>query len=164
MMSGISGMNGMAGGMRPNPQQMFNRMDKDGSAGLDRDELNTMAEKVAERTGNEIDVDSLMDTYDGDGDGVLDEAETQDAMESLRDQMGPTPGEGPPPGQNPPPGGEMQDQGAPATYSKNGLTGRDMVSQLLETLSAAGEEEEEMTRQWIEALTSGNYTAIDTEV
>ncbi len=35
MMSGISSMSGMMGSMRPDPQQMFNRMDRDGSASLD---------------------------------------------------------------------------------------------------------------------------------
>ena len=91
MMSGISSMGGMMNGMRQGPQQMFNRMDKDGSAGIDKDELNAMAEKVAERTGNEIDVDSVMEEHDGDGDGLLNQEEAQSAMESLKGQMGPPP-------------------------------------------------------------------------
>ena len=36
MMSGASGMSGMMASMRPDPQQMFNRMDKDGNAGIDK--------------------------------------------------------------------------------------------------------------------------------
>jgi Ca2+-binding EF-hand superfamily protein len=89
MMSGISGMGGMMGGMRPDPQQIFNRVDKDGNGGLDESELGAMADKIAERTGKEIDVDSLMEEYDGDGDGVLNQDETQTAMESLKEKMGP---------------------------------------------------------------------------
>jgi Ca2+-binding EF-hand superfamily protein len=54
MMSGISGVGDMMGGMRPDPQQMFNRVDKDGSGGIDGSELSTMAEKIGERTGIEI--------------------------------------------------------------------------------------------------------------
>ena len=160
MMSGISGMNGMAGGMRPDPQQMFNRLDRDGSTGLDKDELNTMAEKVAERTGNEIDVDSLMETYDGDGDGVLNEEEANNAMESLRDQMGPPPGEGPPPG------GGRPEQADADTYGKDGVSAQNMINQLLESLSAAEDEDEtdEITQQWIATLKGENtgYTPIDT--
>ncbi len=44
-MSGISGMSGMMGGMRPDPQQIFNRMNKDGSASIDKDELSAMTKK-----------------------------------------------------------------------------------------------------------------------
>jgi len=81
MMSGISGMSGMMGGMRPDPQQMFNRMDKDGNAGIDKDELSAMTEKMAEASGTEIDVVSLMEEFDGDEDGILNQDETHAAME-----------------------------------------------------------------------------------
>lgn len=83
MMSGISGMGTMMGGMRPAPQQMFNRMDKDGSSGIDKDEWSAVTEKMASESGTEIDVDGLMEEFDGDGDGVLNQEETHAAMESL---------------------------------------------------------------------------------
>jgi hypothetical protein len=61
MMSGISGMGGMMGGMRPDPQQIFNRVDKDGNGGLDESELGAMADKIAERTGKEIGRGGMID-------------------------------------------------------------------------------------------------------
>lgn len=108
MMSGISAASGPMFAMRPDPQEMFNRVDKDGSGGIDADELSAMTEKMAEHTGETIDVDSLMETYDSDGDGVLNEEETHEAMESLREEMGPPPGGG-----RPPMGGPIADASGP---------------------------------------------------
>lgn len=169
MMSGISGMGGMMGGMRPDPQQMFNRMDKDGSAGVDKAELSAMAEKVAERTGNEIDVDSLMETYDGDGDGVLSQVETESAMESIKEQMGPPPEGGGPKG--PPPeggrkvGGEEESTGV---YGADGSEEQSLIDQLLASLSEASDEEEqeEIVQEWIQTLKGENpfYTPVNTIV
>lgn len=82
-MSGISGMGTMMGGMRPAPQQMFNRMYKDGSNGIDKNEWIAVTEKMASESGTEIDVDGLMEEFDGDGDGVLNQEKTHAAMESL---------------------------------------------------------------------------------
>jgi len=79
----------MMGGMRPDPQQMFNRMDKNGSAGIDKDELSAMTEKMAEASGTEIDAVSLVEEYNGDEDGILNQDETHAAMESLKAQLGP---------------------------------------------------------------------------
>lgn len=163
MMSGVSGM----GGMRPEPQQMFNRMDKDGSAGIDKDELSAMAEKVAERTGNEIDVDSLMEKYDGDGDGVLSEDETQSAMESIKDQMGPPP-KGKPMGPPPGGGGEKPGQEGSGVYGQDGVSDQSLVSELLESLSEASDEEdqEEIVQKWVQTLKGENqsYSPVDTRV
>lgn len=154
MMAGISGMGGMMGGMRPDQQQMFNRVDKDGSGGIDKEELGTMAEKIAERTGNEIDVDSLIEEYDGDGDGVLNQDETQAAMESLREEMGPPPQ----------PGGMNQGAGV---YGQDGADSENSFSQLLEALSESKDEEdaEGIVQEWLETLQGNNdsYNPIDTQ-
>lgn len=161
MMAGISGMNAMMGGMRPDPQQMFNRMDKDGSSSIDRDELSAMAEKMAEKTGTEIDVDSLMEAYDGDGDGVLNEAETQAAMESLKDQMGPPPAGGPGAGGGPPPQAETS-----GVYGQDGADAQSTIAQLLDALSESEDEDREdaVTRAWIDTLKGENqsYAPVDT--
>jgi hypothetical protein len=155
MMSGISGMGGMMGGMRPDPQQIFNRVDKDGSGGLDESELGAMADKIAERTAKEIDVDNLMEEYDGDGDGVLNQDETQTAMESLKEKMGP-------PIQH---GGINQGTGV---YEQNGADSESSFNQLLETLSEAEEEEDDsgIIQEWLETLQGKNdsYNSIDTKV
>ena len=154
MMSGISGIGGMMGGMRPDPQQMFNRVDKDGSGGIDGSELSAMAEKISERTGSEIDVDSLMEEYDGDGDGVLNQDETRAVMDSFKEEMGPPP---------PKPGGMNQGAGV---YGSSGTESESSVDQLLESLSESEDEEEAtgIIQQWLETLQGNNdsYNPIDT--
>lgn len=75
----------------PDPAAVFNKVDQDGSGGLDQTEFQTLAGKISEATGEEVDVEELFATYDADGDGVLSEEETQTAMEANRPQ-------GPPPG------------------------------------------------------------------
>lgn len=155
MMSGISGMSGMMGGMRPDPQQMFNRTDKDGSGGIDSSEFNAMADKIAEDTGIEIDAESLMAEYDGDGDGVLNQDETDAVMQSLRDELGPPP---------PPAGGGMN-QGA-GVYGQDGAADESSFSQLLEALSESEDEEDAtgIIQEWMATLQGENesYNPIDT--
>ncbi len=156
MMSGISGMSGMMGGMRPDPQQMFNRMDKDGNAGIDKDELSAMTEKMAEASGTEIDVVSLMEEFDGDEDGILNQDETHAAMESFREEMGPPPL---------PKGGGMN-QGA-SVYGQNGAESDTSIDQLLEALSESEDEEDAkgIIQEWLETLQGKNdaYNSIDTQ-
>lgn len=88
-------------GNRSSPQEMFNKIDQDGSGDLDQTEFSVLAEKISEATGQEVDVEELFATYDADGDGVLNQEETDTAMEANRPQ-GPPPEmmagmQGPPP-------------------------------------------------------------------
>ncbi len=96
---GISGATAPKGGMGkgPDPAEMFSKVDKDGSGGLDQTEFGTLADKISEATGEDLDTEALIAAYDQDGDGELSESETQSVMEDHRP-------EGPPP---PPPGGMM---------------------------------------------------------
>jgi Ca2+-binding EF-hand superfamily protein len=50
---------------------IFSKVDQDGSGGLDPSEFQTLAGRISEATGREVDVEELLATYDGDGDGVL---------------------------------------------------------------------------------------------
>ena len=165
MMSGISGMGSMMNGMRPDPQQMFNRMDKDGSAGIDKDELSAMTEKMADASGTEIDVVSLMAEFDGDGDGILNQDETHAAMESLKAQMGPPVNGGPGAGGGPPPPAKEE---AAGVYGQDGVESQSTIEQLLDALSDSEDEEEEdgVVQAWIQALKGENqtYSPIDTRV
>lgn len=79
---------------RPSPKEMFEKDDANGDGGLDVSELSAMTEKISEMTGQTIDAQALMDTYDADGDGVLSFEESQSAMASLGGSMGAPP---PPP-------------------------------------------------------------------
>ncbi|MBU0993891.1 MAG: EF-hand domain-containing protein [Proteobacteria bacterium] len=74
----------------PDPSEIFNQLDQDGSGGLDQTEFQTLADKISEKTGEDVDISALFTTYDADGDGVLNEDETQTAMEANRPK-------GPPP-------------------------------------------------------------------
>jgi hypothetical protein len=165
MMSGISGMSGMTGGMRPDPQQVFNRMDKDGSAGIDKDELSAMTEKMADLSGTEIDVVSLMEEFDGDADGILNQDETHAAMESLKEQMGPPPNGGPGAGGGPPP--QPQEETS-SVYGKDGVESGSTIDQLLDALSDSEDEDEEegVVQAWIQALKGENqsYSPVDIRV
>ena len=165
MMSGISGMGSMMGGMRPDPQQMFNRMDKDGSAGIDKDELSAMTEKMAEASGTEIDVVSLMAEFDGDGDGILNQDETHAAMESLKAQMGPPPNGGPGAGGGPPPHPKEEASGV---YGQDGVESQSTIDQLLAALSESEDEEDNdgIIQEWIQTLKGDNqfYSPVDTRV
>jgi hypothetical protein len=155
MMSGISGMGGMMGGMRPDPQQMFNRVDKDGSGGLDKDELSVMTDEISERSGIEIDAQSLMEEYDGDGDGALNPEETHAAMESLKEELGPPPR----------PGGEGNP--GPGVYGQDGGENGTSVDQLLAALSEADDESDAtgLIQEWLATLQGQNeaYRPIDTQ-
>jgi hypothetical protein len=167
MMSGVSGMSGMMPGMRPDPQEMFNRMDTDGSAGIDADELNSVTEKMAEHSGNSIDAESLMAEFDADGDGVLNEEETHNAMESLKDQMGP------PPPMGGPMAGPTAVEGPPGMggcgpYEDAASEAQSLVDQVLASLSefsdSDAEDSAEVLQEWLQTLNGDNpsYTPIDT--
>ena len=166
MMSGVSGMGGMMGperfgGMRPNPQEMFQRDDADGSGGIDQEELAAVTNKLAELSGSSIDAGSLMTEFDADEDRALSEEEMKSAMDSLREEMGPPPG-GPMAEGGRPPGG------ASAIYRQNSVDGESELSQLLESLSDAEEDgdEDDLTQQWLSALNGGDdsYNPIDTVI
>lgn len=84
-------------GKGPDPEEIFDTLDANASGGLDQTEFSSLAEKIAEATGEEVDIDELFTAYDEDGDGELSTTETQSVMEDHRPQ-------GPPP---PPPDGMM---------------------------------------------------------
>jgi hypothetical protein len=166
MMSGISAASGPMFSMRPDPREMFNRIDKDGSGGIDADELSALTEKMAERSGEAIDADKLMETYDSDGDGVLNEEETHSAMESLREEMGPPPGGG-----RPPMGGPMANEGmgfmdGRGLYLEENDGGQSLIDQMLTSLPELTEDEDamEVIQQWLQTLKGENpsYSPLDT--
>ena len=136
---GRSGPNG--GGHPPDPSEMFNKVDKDGSGGLDQTEFVTLSNKISEVTGEEIDAEEIFAAYDEDGDGVLNEDETQAVMEAYKP-------EGPPPGGGmggpggpggPPP--ELSELVAEMDEDEDGVLSEDEATTLAEMISnATGEE------------------------
>jgi Ca2+-binding EF-hand superfamily protein len=98
-MGNRSGSGGISGAMAPkeamgsppDPVEIFNKVDEDGSGGLDQTEFQDLADKISEATGQEVDVGALFATYDANGDGILNQEETDAVMAANRPQ-------GPPPG------------------------------------------------------------------
>ncbi len=96
MMNGISGSSGYFAqqmsmqGMRQRPgsEERFNKLDADGNGGVDQAELQTMADNISAKTGQEINVEEASATYDANNDGLLDRDEMQSMMTELRDKMG----------------------------------------------------------------------------
>ncbi len=91
----------------PSSEEMFNKVDSDGSGGVDKVELSDMAQKMSRMHGETVDSEALMASFDADEDGTLSESELDSALQSLRPSGGPQgagPAGGPPPG-GPPPGG-----------------------------------------------------------
>ena len=80
---------------RPDPEEMFKKLDSDNSDGLNKDELDVWAEDFSKMTGQTIDTADAISTYDADGDGELSRTEMDTMMKALQEKSG-----GPPP---PPP-------------------------------------------------------------
>lgn len=114
-------------GMQAMQQQMFKKIDGDGSGGVSQAELKTLATDINSKTGKTIKIDDTSFTnYDSDGSGSLSSEELMSAMESN--------GFGPPADMDgagkmgPPP---SMDQAA-ATYATNGS--EDSLASLIATL------------------------------
>lgn len=121
------------GGMRamgmepPSPEEMFSEIDTDGSGAIDETELTAFAEKMAEDTGFELNLDEAIAAYDEDGDSAL----SQEEMDTMMKAETPAP---PPP----PP---MPEQ-ALAAYGQN--SGEDdLLNTLLSMLGSNASSDEE---------------------
>jgi len=73
---------------RPNPDEMFKKLDSDGSGGLSQTELDTWAKDFSSMTGQTIDTKNAISTYDKDGDGALSKTEMDTMMKSLQKESG----------------------------------------------------------------------------
>jgi Ca2+-binding EF-hand superfamily protein len=112
---------------RPDPQEIFKKIDTDNSGGISQAELKAFSEDMQKKTGQTLDSgDTAFTTYDTDGSGTLSTEELNSLLES--NNPGPPAGAGqgmaPPP---PPP----PDQ-ATAAYSAN--SGQDTLSSLISSL------------------------------
>ena len=99
-MNGISGSSGSLAQMqgmrqRKGPEERFNQLDADKNGGIDQTELQTMADKISEMTGQKMHVEEVTETYDANNDGLLAKDEMQSMMMELRGKMGGSQGEPP---------------------------------------------------------------------
>ena len=77
---------------RPDPAEMFNKVDSDGSGGVSRSELDTLVQDISSKTGNSIDTTDAVSTYDADGNGELSGDELKSFMEARGMKPPPPPG------------------------------------------------------------------------
>jgi len=95
MINGISGSSGYSTQMqmqgmqkRQGSAERFNKLDSDGNGTINQAELQTVADKFSEITGQQMNVEEVTATYDADNDGLLGKDEMQSMMMGLRGQMG----------------------------------------------------------------------------
>ena len=71
---------------KPTAEQMFQKIDSDGSGGVDATELQTVLSKVAEKSGvsSGVDAQELLTQSDANSDGHLSSDELEQAMQTLR--------------------------------------------------------------------------------
>jgi len=78
----MGGMQAMGGMEPPDKEEMFSEIDTDGSGGIDETELTAFAEKLAEDTGFELNLDEVIAAYDEDGDSALSQEEMDTMMKA----------------------------------------------------------------------------------
>lgn len=134
MINAMSGSNAYFGQMQGTrqgqgpPAGRFEQLDTDGNGGIDQAELQTVADKIAGKTGQEINIEEVSVTYDANNDGLLGQDEMQTMMMEMREKMGG------------PQGGRSQQQGLSAyqTEAQN-----DPASILLEMFAEQATEDQE---------------------
>jgi hypothetical protein len=121
----------------PPGQDVFKLSDTDSNGLVSKTELSTLVKGIEEVTGNTIDVDDALSTYDADQDGGLNGEELLSLLENngfsqplqmLDDESGESASQPPPP---PPP-----QQEAMASYARNSVD--DLMQQLLDRLRESG--------------------------
>ncbi len=80
MLSGVGGINSMAAFgqrpmQRPNVEEKFSEMDVNGDGALNTDELQVMADKISEISGEDTSVEDLLGKLDSDSNGSLQMSE-----------------------------------------------------------------------------------------
>lgn len=93
MMNGISGASSYFGQMQSMGQKQgagdkFAQLDADSSGSIDSSELQTLTDKIAQKTGLDMDVEEVSAAYDTNNDGLLSQDETKAMMMEMRQKMG----------------------------------------------------------------------------
>jgi Ca2+-binding EF-hand superfamily protein len=91
-MLGQSAGSSSADNARPSPEEMYKKLDSDGSGGLNASELDAWATDFKSMTGQTIDTAKAISTYDANGDGEISKTEMDTMMKALHEKSG-----GPPP-------------------------------------------------------------------
>jgi Ca2+-binding EF-hand superfamily protein len=73
---------------RPDPAEMFSKVDTDSSGGISQSELESFVTNISNKTGKSVDATGAVTTYDTDGSGEL----SQDELKSFMEATMPPPG------------------------------------------------------------------------
>lgn len=73
---------------RPDPAEMFSKVDTDGSGGVSQSELESFVTNMSNKTGKSVDTTGAVTNYDTDGSGEL----SQDELKSFMEATMPPPG------------------------------------------------------------------------
>jgi Ca2+-binding EF-hand superfamily protein len=73
---------------RPDPAEMFSKVDTDGSGGISQTELESLVTNMSNKTGKNVDATGAVSTYDTDGSDEL----SQDELKSFMEATMPPPG------------------------------------------------------------------------
>lgn len=73
---------------RKGPAERFDQLDADKNGGIDQAELQPMADKISEVTGQNLSVEEVTKTYDANNDGLLGQDEMQSMMMDLSAKVG----------------------------------------------------------------------------
>lgn len=133
--SGASAMSIMSSTQRPQQgKDAFQVSDTDGNGVVSQTELETLTAGIKEVTGNSINVDDALATFDMDSDGGLSGEELLEMLDSNGFGRPEMEGEAPPP---PPPPSSAD---AISAYSEN--SGDDLISQLMDALGNSEDDTE----------------------
>lgn len=126
----------------PSDEDVFKVADSDSDGLVSSTELETLAAGIEEITGNSIDVEEALSSFDADGDGFLSGEELFGLMSSQGfNPSGMINSEGEEGGMMPPP--PPPPEQAASAYGQN--SGDDSISQLIELLMNGTDSEEEYT-------------------
>lgn len=134
--SGTSAMSMLSSTQRPQQgKDMFQLSDTDGNGVVSETELTALAAGIEEATGNSINVDDALASYDSDSDGGLSGEELMEMLDSNGFSRPEMEGEAAPP---PPPPPSSED--AMSAYSEN--SGDDLISSLMDVLGNSEDDTE----------------------
>ncbi len=132
MVSSIGGSSSMLHAMyakniqpKVSPEEKFSELDTDGDAVLSASELKVVAEEVAARSGQSLNIDEMITSYDVDGDAMLDQSEMDTMMQDVMENVAPPP---------PPEDSSAMVMQALSAYQEN--QGEDGLATLLEQLGS----------------------------
>lgn len=150
MINGINSSNSLMGqlGMisaRPNPEEMFAKIDANGDGSIDKSELQSFTEKMSNQDGDTIDISKMFTDIDTDGDGAI----SQDEFLAAKP---PDPPQGMGPGQPPDPEKMFSDMDS----NGDGSITKEEMKSFMEKMPAHGGQAPDIDKMFSETDSDGD--------